>query len=76
MRRVRHIAGFEERVIEALHYAKDVKGLSGGQIADRMGIRRTHLYSNCNWSTWKLAKFCEATGVNPSWLLGLGGDMV
>ena len=75
MRVVRHIEGFEERVLQALWYVKDVKGLSGSTVAERMGITRNHLYEKCNWSAWKLARFCAVTGVRSDWLLGLGGEM-
>ena len=75
MRVVRHIEGFEDRVFIALHYMADVKGMTAGQIASQMGITRNHLYEKCNWSAWKLARFCAVTGVRSDWLLGLGGEM-
>lgn len=65
------IYGFEERVREVCNEWQ-ASGRRMEDLADLMGIGRSHLYTSGHmWQGYKIAKFCAVTGVSADWLLGL-----
>ena len=75
MKTTKKIYGFHDRVQLAINLAIAKKGLTTSIIANEMGINKNHLYSDNQWGSYKVMKFCAVTGVSADWLLGLrGGD--
>lgn len=75
MKTTKKIEGFHKRVMIVLNKTIERKGMTPKEIAHAMGIKRSHLYVDNQWGSFKVARFCAVTGCSADWLLGLrGGD--
>lgn len=68
MNRAFNIPGFKQRVKQVL----DEQGKTGAEVAALCGFERKALY-NEDWHGGRIAKFCEVTGTDANWLLGVRG---
>lgn len=68
MNRAFYIPGFKQRVKQVL----DEQGKTGAEVAALCGFERKALY-NEDWHGGRIAKFCEVTGTDANWLLGVRG---
>lgn len=68
MNRAFYIPGFKQRVKQVL----DEQGKTGAEVAALCGFERKALY-NEDWHGGRIAKFCEVTGTDANWLLGIRG---